>query len=318
MIVLAGDIGGTRARFQFLDTDTPQTSAARHYRSADFSSFIELLRAFLAESGLKKVDVACFGLPGPVTNAEVTLTNLPWHISAYEVSAQLPITAVHLLNDFQAAALGVDVLSRDEVVCLYAGDYDAGGNRLVVGAGTGLGVAPVYQLAGQFYPQSSEGGHMVFAPVNNQQKDLLAWLNDCWPYVSYEHLLSGTGLETLYQFCSQPYCTLVPSTVSAANVHALAEQGDASAVAALTLFVNIYGQFIGDIALLWPARAGIYIAGGIGAKIVPWMQSAAFTDFFLKKDIMCGVVEKMPVYLVTDELMGLKGALLMAKRMAHL
>jgi glucokinase len=99
-------------------------------------------------------------------------------------------------------------------------------------------------------------------------------------------------------------------------VHAQAEAGDSAALAAIKIFVNIYGEFVGNAALLWPARGGIYLAGGIGAKIVKWMASDYFTKYFLDKDNMRAVVEKMPVYLVLDPLLGLKGAFSCAQRMA--
>lgn len=321
MIFLAGDIGGTTSRFQWLDTKSKDsTPGVSCYDSDRFSSFVELLETLLAEHKLAHVDYACFGLPGPVDDREVTLTNLPWSISACELEAKLPLSRVKLDNDFQVAALGLELLQENDTICLHRGDYDPKGNRLVIGAGTGLGVAPVYQLAGHFYPQSSEGGHMDFAPVNVEQDQLLQWFHDKLGRVTYEHLLSGAGLEHIYRFCfSREHPEIkrgdIPS-LKAAQVHAQAEAGDSVAIAAIKIFVNIYGEFVGNAALLWPARGGIYIAGGIGPKIVKWMAGADFSTFFLEKENMRAVVEKMPVYLVLDPLLGLKGAFLCAQRMA--
>nr|WP_320048571.1 glucokinase [uncultured Desulfuromonas sp.] len=317
MILLAGDIGGTTSRFQWMDTEAPDSrSTLFYYPSKRFTSFTALLTTLLSDSGIERVDVACFGLPGPVQGCLVTLTNLPWTIDARELKTQLPFGSISLINDFQAAALGIDVLRPEKVVCLYEGDFDASGNRLVVGAGTGLGVAPVYQLEGQFYPQPSEGGHIAFAPVTAEQSRMLDWLHKDRAHISYEDLLSGDGLERLYRFHFQQRNHCEPTVFSAAMIHELAEQGDEVAVAALRMFVNIYGQFIGDVALIWPARAGIYIAGGIAAKILRWMTPEDFTCYFLAKEAMNSVVEKMPVYLVKDELLGLKGAMMLARRQA--
>ncbi|MEA3465871.1 MAG: glucokinase [Thermodesulfobacteriota bacterium] len=320
MILLAGDIGGTMSRFQWLDTDCLQCSSPPCcYASTKFASFAVLLETLLREHNITQVDCACFGLPGPVADAEVSLTNLPWHISACDLEKTLHIEHVELVNDFQVAALGVDLLQPQDLLCLHEGNVDIDGNRLVIGAGTGLGVAPVYQLAGRFYPQSSEGGHMDFAPLNDEQEKLLHWLHQRWSHVSYEHLLSGEGLESLYQFYfQQRYGWRSAPMLIAAEVTTLAEKDDDVATAAMNTFVNIYGEFVGNVALLWPARAGIYIAGGISAKISRWMASAAFVDYFLDKGKMRAVVEKMPVYLVLDELMGLKGALLLTERLAGL
>jgi len=320
MKLLAGDIGGTTSRFQWFNTDGPgHLSPLYPYPSARFSCFDELLTNLFADSGIARADVACFGLPGPVSDVEVALTNLPWRINAHELEQQRAFGRVTLVNDFYAAALGIDGLNPSETVCLHPGDYDPRGNRLVVGAGTGLGVAPVCQLNSRFYPQPSEGGHLAFAPLNDLQNKLLAWMQQRNTYVSYEQLLSGDGLEQLYRFHYQLRDGQPPAeALSAAEVHCQAQGGDELAVAALRSFVNIYGQFIADIALLWPARAGIYLAGGIAAKIVDWMQSEDFLRLFLAPKPMFELVRKMPVYLVKDEFVGLKGALLMARRLAGL
>lgn len=320
MILMAGDIGGTTSRFQWLDTDRSLCpSPPCCYASTKFASFASLLETLLRDHNITQVDYACFGLPGPVVDAEVSLTNLPWYISACDLEKTLNIGHVELVNDFHVAALGVDLLQQQDLLCLHGGEFDIAGNRLVIGAGTGLGVAPVYQLAGRFYPQSSEGGHMDFAPLNADQEKLLHWLHQRCSHVSYEQLLSGEGLESLYQFYfQQRHAWRSAPLLTAAEVHALAEQDDDVATAAVTTFVNIYGEFVGNVALLWPARAGIYIAGGISAKIARWMASDAFVGYFLNKGKMRNVVEKMPVHLVLDELMGLKGALLMTERLAGL
>ncbi len=321
MLLLAGDIGGTTARFQIADSEhETRGGEIFSYASADFSSFSALMCHLLREKNLPELDAACFGLPGPVTNQQVELTNLPWRISVQELKRQIPVKQIRLINDFYAAALGIDQLAEQDICCLYAGKFDPEGNRLVVGAGTGLGVAPVYQLGGRFYPQASEGGHMDFAPLNKEQESLLTWLHSRWDHVSYENILSGSGLETLYRFCQERddpiRCTTeITARVRAPEVHALARAGDKVAVDAIRLFVNIYGEFVGNVALIWPSRAGIYIAGGIGAKIADWMKSREFVSFFLNKGTMRPLVETMPVYLVMDDMLGLKGAMLMARRL---
>lgn len=320
MKLLAGDIGGTTSRFQWFNSDGPDhLSNLYTYPSFRFPSFSELLATLLVDSGVARADVACLGLPGPVSDVEVALTNLPWRINAHELEQQRAFGRVTLVNDFYAAALGIDCLTPDEVICLHPGNYDPQGNRLVVGAGTGLGVAPVCQQEGQFLPQSSEGGHLAFAPLSELQNELLAWMQQSISHVTYEHLLSGGGLQRLYHFyCQRHVNHKQVDTLTAAEIHRQAEMGDQVAASALSTFVTIYGQFIADATLLWPARAGIYIAGGIAAKIVNWMQSDDFLSSFLATKPMHDLVRKMPVYLVKDEFLGLKGALLMARRLAGL
>lgn len=316
MILIAGDIGGTTSRFQWLDTQSDnQLSAPIHYNSRDFPTFTSLLLTLLRDHQIPPIDVACFGLPGPINDSCIDVTNLSWRVTPSDVKAVLSCRNLVLINDFHAIAFGVELLTAQSLVCLCAGQQDEHGNRLVVGAGTGLGVVLVCHVDNQFYPNPSEGGHIAFAPVNQQQLRLLEWAQGTGTYLSYEYFLSGKGLERLYQFCCHSHeSTSAPLT--AEEVHLQAESGDPIAVEALRLFVMIYGQFIGDLALIWPARAGIYIAGGIGAKISSWMMSADFKDSFLAKNEMSKLVATMPVYLVMDEHVGLSGALMQARNMA--
>ncbi|MDX2493733.1 MAG: glucokinase [Desulfuromusa sp.] len=318
MILLAGDVGGTTSRFLWLNTDNPDCIATPcYYSSSQFTSFPLLLETLLRDQKITQVDYACFGLPGPVAAGKVSLTNLPWVISRYELQELLPIKQVKLINDFHAVALGVNLLQSQDLICLHQGAFDKKGNRLVIGAGTGLGVAPIYQQSGHFYPQPSEAGHLDFAPLNNEQEELRHWFQRHQTRVTYENLLSGSGLESLYQFYfKQQHSEKTAPRLTAAEIHVLAESNDAVASNAMNTFVNIYGNFVGNLALLWPAYGGIYIAGGIGAKIARWMTTTAFTAHFLDRGKMRAMVEKMPIHLVMDDLVGLKGALLVSKQLA--
>jgi len=213
----------------------------------------------------------------------------------------------------------------------------------VIGAGTGLGVSPVFYDGVSYLPQSSEGGHFDFAPISETQQLLLNWLWQKWEHVSYERVLSGPGLEELYRFFLE---TNVPNSYSqtssqnlnknkiftkqnkllglefaevdfeqssnslnAQQISLAAEQGDTIAVQALTEFVTIYGAFIGAVALVWNAPNGIYLAGGIAVKIIDWMKLPFFEKAFLEKGRMTKVVANMPIYLVSDEALGLRGAM---------
>lgn len=321
MLLLAGDIGGTTARFQIVDTeDESRDTGTFSYPSGDFPGFSSLLHHLLRDRNIPELDAACFGVPGPVADQQAELTNLPWRISVQKLKRQIPVKQIRLVNDFYAAALGIDLLTEQDRCCLHAGQFNPQGNRLIVGAGTGLGVAPICQFGGRFYPQASEGGHMDFAPLNQEQEILLQWLHLRRKRVSYENVLSGGGLETLYRFCLERnthplHISETTAHVRASEIHHMAQTGDKVAVDAIRLFVNIYGAFVGNAALMWPARAGIYIAGGIGAKIIEWMKSPEFVSCFLDKGSMGLLVETMPVYLVVDDMIGLKGAMLMARKL---
>ena len=316
MLVLAGDIGGTKALLQAIDLDNPQQIVAQaKFPSQSFDSLDAIIHSFCSQYHFTRFEAACFGLPGPVSGRSAHLTNLPWIVDADQLQRSSNIARLELINDFQAAAFGVDALDTLDLITLHPGDYDGRGNRLVVGAGTGLGVAPVVHCDNGFWPQSCEGGHMDFAPQTPDHQDLLVWLWQIWPHVSFERVLSGAGLEALYAF----YADLNPNDnqawLSAPQIHQLAEKNNSVAVKALEGFVELYGGYIGNLALLWPARAGIYIAGGIAAKIEPWMRKPAFLNALHAKGRMRHLVQAMPVYLVKDETLGLKGAAVRALRL---
>ncbi|WP_052501493.1 glucokinase [Thiomicrospira microaerophila] len=316
MLVLAGDIGGTKALLQAVDLEKPhQVVAQAKFPSQSFESLEAIIHTFCSQYHFTRFEAACFGLPGPVAGRQASLTNLPWQVDADQLQAVGHIHRLELINDFQAAAFGVDALDPQDCVELHAGEFDGRGNRLVVGAGTGLGVAPVVRCLDGFWPQPCEGGHMDFAPQTPEQQDLLVWLWQLWPHVSFERVLSGAGLEALYAFYADLPVKDNQAWLSAPQIHQLAEGGDDVAIKTLNSFVEIYGSYIGNLTLLWPARAGIYIAGGIAVKLERWMRQPAFLNALHAKGRMMRLVQAMPVYLVKDESLGLKGAAVRALRL---
>jgi glucokinase len=316
--VLAGDIGGTKSLLQAVDLDRPhQVVAQAKFPSQSFESLDAIIQSFCSQYHFTRFEAACFGLPGPVSGRQAALTNLPWLVDSDQLLDSGQIKNIELINDFQAAAFGIDALNPQDYVELHAGDFDGRGNRLVVGAGTGLGVAPVVRCVDGFWPQPCEGGHMDFAPQKPEHQDLLVWLWQLWPHVSFERVLSGSGLEALYAFYADLPANDNQAWLTAPRIHELAEVGDSVAVKALNSFVEIYGGYIGNLSLLWPARAGIYIAGGIAAKIESWMQQPTFLKALHAKGRMSGLVKAMPVYLVKDESLGLKGAAVRALRLVN-
>ncbi|MDG4811743.1 glucokinase [Hydrogenovibrio sp. 3SP14C1] len=307
--ILAGDVGATKVLLQAFHQGESRLFAEKRYLSADFFSLTLLVQHFQNEFNLPSFATACFGVPGPVVGRQVQLTNLPWMIRADELEQTCQIGRVEIINDFYAAALGVDELTDSDLICLQTGEYDHSGNRLVVGAGSGLGVAPVKNCQNEFIPQPSEGGHMDFAPLNEHQVKILSWLHQKWSHVSYERLLSGEGLETLYFFYNIQSHGHGKKTITAVQIYQEAMNGEKIACQTLDTFVQVYGAFIGNAALIWEAKAGIFIAGGIAPKIKDWILKPLFMEAFLSKGRMRKVVEKLPIYLVMNERVGLLGAM---------
>ncbi|PLA75434.1 glucokinase [Hydrogenovibrio sp. SC-1] len=307
--ILAGDVGATKVLLQAYDVDSQALLAEARYISGNFASLIEVIQLFQQQYRISHFSAACLGLPGPVVGREARLTNLPWVVDANQIEEQCWIDHVALTNDFYAAALGVDELVESDLLCLQPGIPNMQSNRLVVGAGTGLGVAPIKNCGGNFVPQSSEGGHIDFAPVNDLQVAIYNWCRQKWAHVSYERLLSGEGLETLYFFFSIEEHGHGHKGLKAPLIHQAALDGEIVANRALNAFVEIYGAYIGNLALIWESNAGVYIAGGIAPKISDWMTKPIFLNAFLNKGRLRSVVESAPIYLVLNEKVGLLGAM---------
>ena len=316
-MLLAADIGATWARLEAWSPGGGLPVASATYPSANFSSLADVINRFRQEHGLAGFAAACLGLPGPVDGRRAALTNLPWQVTADELEQQCAIGRVCLINDFQAAAHGIDGLPPEQLLVLNPGRPDPQGQRLVAGAGTGLGVAPVVFCNGRHLPLACEGGHMSFSPADDLQQDLLGWLWQQWKHVSCERILSGPGLELLYGFVSGLEHPLQAGKTGAAEISALAEAGDEVARRTLLLFVSIYGSCLGNLALIWPARGGIYITGGVAAKISRWMQHDCFLQAMQAKGDMRELVHSMPVYLVMAGEPGLRGAARMVRQLVN-
>ena len=314
-MILAGDVGGTKTRLVVADTERPEDVLYEaRYNSADFDGFEPLLKTFIEESGSDNSHLAALSLalPGVVNGAEARLTNLPWTISKKALQDEFDVEQIHFMNDFQASALGTAHLMAQDLVCLNPGVHNNEATRVAVGAGTGLGVSWMTCDGADSRAWSTEGGHVDFAPVDEQQIELLRFLIKRHGHVSYERLLSGEGLVALYEFCSGNDA----GEIDAAWVHAEAENNNEAASRAMSLFVCIYGAFVGNMALLFKPEGGIYITGGIAAKIISWMKSDDFITAYLGKGRMRTVVEQMSVYLVINERVGVIGAISEAVKQA--
>jgi len=315
MNIVAADVGGTKSWFVMANTEKPdEVLFEAKYNSRDYHSFEPLLRTFLKESGYENSELAAvvLALPGVVNGDEAKLTNLPWTISKKVLRDGFGIEQIHFINDFQASALGTLHLESQDLVILNAGVHKNDATRVAVGAGTGLGVSWLSAAGTSARAWSTEGGHVDFAPVNDEQIELLHYLITRYGHVSYERLLSGDGLVTLYEYCSANNS----AGIDAAWVHREAERNNAAAGRAMSLFVSIYGAFVGNMALLFKPEGGIYITGGIGAKIISWMRSNDFISAYYNKGRMRALAEKTSVYLVTNERVGVIGAISEAVKQA--
>lgn len=329
MRVLAGDIGGTKVWLQLADFEGGgwRVVAEQRFASAHYNGLVPLIREFLQAPGTPAGPpaTACFGIAGPITEAHegelARVTNLPWVIESAAIVKALGIPRVRLINDFQAVGYAIESLEPRDLVTLQAGERRQGAPCAVIGAGTGLGQALLVWQTDHYEAVATEGGHVDFAPTDERQIDLLQYLSERRGRVSYERVLSGPGLATLYSFFlargepAGPEPLLSAADPPAAIAAAALQGSDRAAVAALRLFVDAYGRHAGNVALSYLAAGGVFLAGGIAPKILPALRAGAFMRAFKDKGRMTALLERYPVHVVTNEKAGLRGAALAAARL---
>lgn len=323
MQVLAGDIGGTHSRLLLAEVDGPsvKTLHEEHYASQAFESLEEVLQLFLASIDSPPAR-ACFAVAGPVQGQHAQITNLPWQVETSALQQRFAFDRVELLNDFAAIGYSLPVLTRDDYLILQEGKAQPAATRLVLGAGTGLGVALVTECSGASKVLPSEGGHMDFAPRTRAECELANYLLQSYPRLSYEHLLSGQGLINLYRYqlqCSGQSAasdSLLQQTDPAAAISQAASAGThPSALAALAKFLELYGACAGNLALLGLALGGVYIAGGIAAKLATQFADSEFLTAFHAKSSMSDLMQEFPVKILVNQRVGLLGAACYASRL---
>jgi glucokinase len=321
---IAGDIGGTKSWLVWLAQASaaglPQTRFEQVYASADFVSADDLLRRFMADAGASNPPGGVLlALPGAIEDQRARLTNLDWTLDAAAMQQALGVREVRFINDFQAAAAGVETLTAADVVALNPRAAVVGGVRAITGAGTGLGLA--FMLAdaeGRYRSFATEGGHVDFAPANALQARLLERLRAEYGHVSWERVVSGSALNDLYRFCCAEQGGALPDkVVDGAALAARAEAGEAAAVAALDLFIDVYGAWVGNVALMYQPFGGLYVAGGVATHMLARMQSPRFMAAATDKGRMRGVVERTPIFLITCKRLGVQGAMVQTQLDSH-
>ncbi|MEP7028146.1 MAG: glucokinase [Candidatus Eisenbacteria bacterium] len=326
-MILSGDIGGTKAELALFERDHGSLREVRADRilTEGHASLEDLLAAFLAAGpGPHSITSAAFGIAGPVIDNQVVGTNLPWTVEAGQVARAIGVARVSLVNDLEATTLGLEALANHDLVPLQVGVPDPRGSIAVIAAGTGLGEAYATREDGRLVARASEGGHGDFAPNSEDEVDLLLYLRSRYGgHVSWERVLSGPGLGNIYDFLKDTGREREPDWLSKERAGgdpnaAIAEADGKAPIAthALDLFVSIYGAEAGNLALLFMATGGVYVAGGIAPKLRSRFEDGRFLAAFRAKGRLSSLLERTPVHLVLNERTALLGAALLASRHA--
>jgi glucokinase len=315
VIVIGADIGGTNCRFGLFDSngDRLRLLHAEILPSARFRSVEEVLTRFLRDLEVRPA-AAAFGVPGPVRDGHSQTTNLPWRVDQSKLSVALGGHPAVLLNDLEAQAWGIEWLAEDDWVELQAGVPNPEGNRAILAAGTGLGQAGLCRSRKGYRPFATEGGHTDFAPANRLEMDLLGWLAIRFGHVSWERLVSGPGLENIFDFLNERAATPDRAALDAETDDRAAAIAQAAAggcplcTRALGVFVELYGAEAGNLALKMMATGGLYLGGGIAPKLLPKLQQGGFLARFRAKGRFEALMESIPVRVITHPHAALLGA----------
>ena len=317
-MILAGDIGGTNTRLAFYESREKRLHhiVMETFSSKAYESLEEFIKEFQARE-VHKADYACFGVAGPVKDGKAEVTNLDWVTDERSLEKELNLKMARLVNDLEANAQGISELEARDFSTINKGKSNHEGGAALIAAGTGLGEAGLFRHNGKLRPFPSEGGHVGFAPENELEMELLIYLQKEYGHVSFERVLSGPGLYNIYRFLlhtgrgSESALLkerLAKEEQAGVISNAALEDNDPLSVAALDIFVSIYGSEAGNLALKLLATGGLYIGGGIAPKIIDKLKGPFFMKSFANKGRMAPLLRGIPVQVILNDKTALLGA----------
>ena len=317
-MILAGDVGGTKVDLGLYDFVNGKLKKSRDkvFKAKEYNGLETIVKEFLGED---KVTAACFGVPGPVRDGRLRLTNLPWTLDSRELSKNLGIDHVFLINDLEANGYGVAELAPEQIYTLSEGDPSQTGNRALIAAGTGLGEGLLIWNGRTHIPYPSEGGHGDYAPRNEDEIDLLRFLKEKYNgRVSFERVVAGMGLTSIYEFLREVRGMEEPAWLT----EKFAAAGDPNSVItemglsaksdicekALDMFVSAYGAEAGNLALKVLSVGGLYVGGGIAPRIIEKLKDGTFMKAFTDKGRLSQLLINMPVRIILESRAAQMGA----------
>ena len=327
--LLAGDIGGTKTLLSLYGSNALELLAQERYRSADWADLASMVVHFLGQPQVRaqpRPGAACFAVAGPVHGGQAQLTNLPWKLAESSLASDCDLERVALVNDFAVLIYCLPHLAPTQTASVRPGEVSPGEPVLVLGAGTGLGVAIGLPTPNGLLAMASEAAHGEFAPRSDEEWQLRQWLLDDLGLerLSIERVVSGSGLGHVARWLMGQEQTAGDHPLAAelrrgqgegaggegswtdlpAAVAAAAAAGDPLASRALHLWLSAYGSVTGDLALGCLARGGIWLAGGTAAKQLEGLRSPRFSEAFLGKGRLRSTLEPIPITAILDPAIG--------------
>ena len=315
--ILAGDVGGTKTNMALYRAGEDGVKLLREgrYVSQEYTSLADIVLQF---TGQEWPDRICVAVAGPVSDGKVKLTNLAWELDSAAMSTALKVPVV-FINDLEANGYGLAGLSANELAVIHSSDTHPPGNVAIIAPGTGLGEAGLYYDGKNYHPFATEGGHSDFAPRTDQDVDISRFLKQRYGHVSWERVLSGPGIHSLFTFLTTVERKKIPDWLQEQL-----EEGDPTPVISnaalhhrepvcmetMDLFVRYLAMETASLCLKLKATGGCYLGGGIPPKILPLLQTGNWYRHFISMGRMQSLLENMPVYVVLDDKSALLGAAL--------
>lgn len=318
ILVLAGDIGGTKANIALFKVNGQGFTSIKEkrYTSKDYHSFHEILTDFLKDQLVP--ERICLSVAGPIIEGSVKFTNLSWEINGKDISRLMHNCPVAILNDLEATAYGLAAVAPNELHILHKGKNETPGNIGILAAGTGLGEAGMYFDGTAYHPFATEGGHCDFAPRTHQDIALMHFLMEKYPHVSWERLLSGGGIENIWDFlvlkeakkCPDPILSGIQTAAdkAAAISKAAKDRSCPVCLETLQLFNRYLSIEAANIILKYKATGGLYLAGGIAPKVLPLLNATVWDETFQSSGRMRQLLAEVSVHVVLNQQAPLLGA----------
>jgi glucokinase len=314
--ILLGDIGATNARFAVLSNGILGT--VRNFRVADFASFPDVIRAFSSdEPGSVSAHLAALAVAGPVQDGRCVLTNCSWTIDPDELRREFGFTTIDLRNDLEAVALSLPRLTLTELFAVGDGKALAGAPLAVLGPGTGLGVACLVPGVHAPVVLPSEGGHATMVATSRREAAIIDYLREQFGHVSAERVISGSGLENLYRAVVAIDQIDAPQRTAPEITRTGLDGTCRISRMALELFCGMLGTVAGNVALMFGARGGVFIAGGIAPRIADFIARSDFRSRFENKGRFRGYLQQVPTSIIIHPAATFLGLQAVAQRAAE-
>lgn len=315
--ILIGDIGGTNARFALVIDSYAEPKVFPTVQTADFATIDEAIQVSVLDKTSIQPVSAVFAVAGPVEGEAIDLTNCDWVVRPREMGKSLGLSDIVVLNDFEAQALAVVALDEQHIEKIGGGSGDENASRVVLGPGTGLGVAGLVHARHTWIPVPGEGGHVDIGPQSERDYAVFPHIEKIDGRLSAEQLLCGRGLVNIYRAVCKTDSKTGSFSSPAEITSAALDGNDAIAGETLRIFMTVLGRVAGDLALIFMSRGGVFLTGGIAQKIVPLLKNGTFRSAFEDKAPHSALLKAMPAFVITHPLAALTGLAAFARTPAR-